>query len=248
MDAVLASEEKGNCSNFITEHSSSSLVMSTLFNLSFSLVVSLKPEQALPLPARFVAALTKDNHAALVKLKLLSTLFNLWSPVQRYPIFVAILRYSISSGNAAALDGQFEMIDTWTRDWKLTPAQHSELLLLAAQCAQASNHPAEHSRFLMQYFKSLQPPLASNEERAAAKPLAVAAVRSAISSASSAECDALLGLEVVKQLKSDANHASSVALLSILAHDTVDTFEKFSQEHKEVFASLGILCLFHRLR
>jgi len=224
IDIILAADEKD---------------INTLFNLCFSLVASLKAEEARPLAARFIAVLTKDGNFALLKLKLLSTLFNLWVPAERCPIFLSILRFALSSGNASVLDGQFEFLESWIRDWQLAPSHQTELFLLASQVAQANRQQAEYQRFVMLYFKSLQPPLGSAQALESAKPLAASAVRAAIESASSAECDTLLGLAVISQLKDDPKHAAAHELLSIMAHDTVDAYSRFVQENKEAFAQLG---------
>ena len=111
------------------------------FNLCYSLLPNISAHRVAQLCPRFVAALTNDQNFALLKLKLLSTLFNLWTPPARFPIYIAILRFALASNNAAVLAGQFEHLKDWMREWKLEDADQTELYLLAARVSQANNQP-----------------------------------------------------------------------------------------------------------
>lgn len=202
--------------------------LATAFNITFSLLLNLDAEQASKQTSRLAESLTKDTTNPVLKLKLLSTLFNLLGAHQlRHMVFLHLLQFALSTNETSAFTASttFQPLDQWIKEWKLSAAQTAQLYHLAAKICQVNHDSASFQQYLRLYFQALEQADAASISQA--KEPAVHVAKSAIESPVFSEVDTLLNLKVMKQLQNDAEHSALYELLRIVTFENVTVYQKF---------------------
>lgn len=226
-------------------------LVDTAFSLAFSLLSHLKSEEMTSfvstLCGRLADAKTKDTYTEL-KLNLICVMFNMLEKTSslRQTVYVSLLKFALTTNNGALCMGQLKTVDEWITAWKPEPTAEAELFLLISQlCEQAGNtNPAQS--YLVKYLTSI-----SNSKdakaRAAAKPHAARAALNAIKSFTENpmahpqfDCDRILGLPIIQDLKNDKEHAHTFTLLHIFACDTVGEYLDLVKQQPKLCDKLGL--------
>jgi hypothetical protein len=208
----------------------------------------------------FVKYLTDDEKAnsRFVRLQLLAFLFNFLgeSASMRHPIFLAILKYARAIDHVSMVEDQLEHLSAWLPQWKLNPAQLSELYDVVADIAPEANQQA----YILEYLKHVEEGKGERSEHV--KKITAKACISALkkyqnnSDQPQYDCALLLNYKLVQELAQDKAYAPLLELVQIFATKTIaeyETFHKvaanakcvagFGLSHEDISQTLRILTL-----
>jgi len=220
----------------------------TAFSICFFIIQShFDAASSAKLLPQLMQALCKDTANSVLRLRLCVVLFNLSdSPAVRYSLFLSLLKYAVSSGNAALVTQQISQVDSWIPSWNLKPAELGELYVQLAAVHQTSGKRGPTQRYLLHYIKHLDRADNKTDKAtlAAAKPQILAATLNTIKNTHRsclAHSDKLLSSSSVKSLSSDEDFAPLYQLLRIFANDSVQAYQKWSEGNKDLMTKHGLV-------
>lgn len=181
--------------------------------------------------ADLLCSSSKDNVES--KLRLLTGLFNSCTPTaMRTKALVPLLKFALETGNAALLVKPLSKLDSWVTEWELTPADASELYLLALHVMEAAEEPTQPA--LIKYLQSVD---MGGNNLSEAKDLASRAVVTALQGE---QLDVVYELPIVRALESDDKHKLTFALIKIFATGSLQDYRGFHKSNSAHIEALGL--------
>ncbi|GAM16831.1 hypothetical protein SAMD00019534_000060 [Acytostelium subglobosum LB1] len=178
------------------------------------------------------------NEKSNLKIKLLTNLFNSFSPKssQRYEIFFVLFKLASDSGNLEFVKQQTTNLDTWLDDWSATTAHRRKIYKLISTIFKEKNGMLSH-RYLVKYLNTF-----NKEDSAEAQEDSVRACIESISLQELYQSDYLLDLEAIRFLETSANpkHNLTYELMKIFATEQLGSFVQFQTRNPNFLTDIGL--------
>ena len=177
-EAILALENEGDIEGYFQ-----ALVSITIFDPaagSGSSSSSGGAQENLVAIQKAVDVLVAKTDKAKLRLRVLVSLFNMSTSARsKHFALTAILKYAISSGQAALVQSYHKRVVAWVEDWALPVVDKRNLYLLVSEVLEANKEPSLALSFFILYLSGFGKDAALPAE---AHALAITAVKSAVKS------------------------------------------------------------------
>jgi translation initiation factor 3 subunit M len=186
-------------------------------------------EQILPVLCRQLAnpVASSPNNSAGLSLSVLTTVFNIIEPDNdvRYHVFKAIIKVVKSSGTFEDLEPQLAKLDNWLSEWEMDEEDQRSLYLEVAEVASEASEEEASYTYLLRALRTFTP-----KEEVESRPLALRALKAAISQPNHLDFSELNSLDTIQALrKSDAE---AFELLDVFSGGNLEDYNDFKDEHE----------------
>jgi hypothetical protein len=115
------------------------------FNIICTLIVSTEGDKQSAILDQFLSFLSGQTDAAHIRLKIMGQLYNLCPEcsLQRYAVFLSIVKFAQQSKLVAVIQGYFNSVDEWLKVWNLPEDKQRALLLAIAQALDSDDEVDE---------------------------------------------------------------------------------------------------------
>ena len=171
---------------------------------------------------------SSPTHGSGLALSILATIFNLLPPdsVNRYHVFLAILKVVRGSSSFETLRSQLKNLETWLVQWEIDDENQKKLYLSISEVAEEAGEKDQAYFYLIRALRSV--PL-SDANTSEARTLSVKALQLALADPRHFDFQDLTALDSVQSLrKSDP---VLFELLEIFNAEQLDEFNDFQEEH-----------------
>jgi len=212
------------------------------FNIICTLIVSTEGDKQSAILDQFLSFLSGQTDAAHIRLKIMGQLYNLCPEcsLQRYAVFLSIVKFAQQSKLVAVIQGYFKSVDEWLKVWNLPEDKQRALLLAIAQALDSDDEVDESQAFLIKYLASFEN--ASDAECAAQKAHAakgaVGAIRAPITSFT--RKSNLVEMKAFKQLEKDSKYGPLYQLLVIFSKETLSSYMGFYAKHSKFMGEMKL--------
>ncbi|EFA81648.1 proteasome component region PCI domain-containing protein [Heterostelium album PN500] len=178
------------------------------------------------------------NEKSNLKIKLLTNLFNSFSPKSpmRYEVFYVLVKLASESGNIEFVKYQTNNLDTWLDDWSASIPQKRKIYKLISTIFKEKNSMISH-KFLVKYLNTF-----NKEDAGEAQEESVRACIESISLQELFQSDYLLDLVAIGYLETSSNpkHKLTYELMKIFATEQLDSFIAFQSRNPSFLTDIGL--------
>lgn len=190
-----------------------------------------------------IAASDKSKESAVLRLKIITNLYNLLGVEHkdRYDVFMVLVSYAAAAGRFNLLHGCLKNFNpaAWSLDLEETRAVY-KLLGQVTQDADSTAIRATSQSYVIKLLSTYENDAKGNisEAKDVAARGVVGAIKTAVSSFTQNE--SLIEFAAVKQLKGDSKHGKLYDLLQVFSTGKVTDFVKFHKDNGKYLADQGI--------
>jgi len=210
------------------------------FSLAFSVYTKVEESARPALVVAFTKLLTNTTHESpLLLLNLLTVLFNMLPTTQRYTVFMAILQSCLTLKRPDLLQGQFEYLSVWGKDWELSGEQLAELYYTASQIVSEDNNKCQACQ--VEFLQHMEAHKGRKEERVGkvAAAVCLAAINQFRLDAPAFDCNRLASMACVQDL-AEGPHKGLLQLMQIFALKRVGDYLDFYKTNADYLKQLGL--------
>merc|ERR1711913_180642 len=176
----------------------------------------------------------------LFRLSLLNNLYNVFSTASkfRYNVFLSILNFAIETDNTKIVIPVLPQLKSLLEQWNSTPEQKQTIYKSVCELYK-KNNPSSFVYYeaLKVYLKTFEE---TNNEISESIPSSVEAAVLAIKLDNIHQCDDLLELKAIEQLKNDDKHSKIYQLLELFTGQKFDSFDEFTTKNPEFLESVNL--------
>lgn len=213
-----------------------------VFKLMLSLLSSVPPGEQDGVIDRIVAAVTSTSDKALLRLRIVTDVYNFVDEVQhkdsKLGVLKALIRYAADHRQLELLQPYLAGAATWPAKWQLSPEQAGALYLLIAQSLEKTGAAEDAQAFLIRYLTTLE--TASEAAQAGARAWAKTAALNFVMAPAVSQKSNLARLAAVRALAKDAEHGRLYELVDIFAHATLSAYLAYHARNAQYLAELGV--------
>jgi len=151
-------------------------------------------------------------------------------PYLRYAVFLAVVKYARATDQLSLLEGQFQALDSWIQQWKLTSQQAAELYLLVSEVVPEDKRQVYILEFLKHMEECQGPERSSSQTKSTAAKACVAALQAyRFPEQPVYDCYLLLQYKLIQELRQDPKYGPLVELVDIFANKTITEYFEFAK-------------------